>query len=116
MPPSALPLAARYCHFTAPCSSRSNAQPTPDFCPPAPECPQRVVPIECLTIGFASAPIVYVCRSSEPLDASSATRLPRNVQHSYFALLPCPSSPDATGTYKRFSNSVGAPVTRALAC
>src|SRR5439155_1367328 len=83
---------------------------------PAPDGPQRVVPLAFLPIGFASAPMVYVFHSSEPVDASSATRLPRNVQHSYFALLPCPSSPDATGTYKRFSNSVGAPVTRALAC
>src|SRR5580704_3593570 len=33
MPPSALPLPARYCHTTAPRLSGSIAHPTPDFCP-----------------------------------------------------------------------------------
>src|SRR5262249_37506277 len=83
---------------------------------PAPDGPHLVAPFELLPIGFASAAIVYVFHNNAPVDASSATRLPRNVQHSYFGLLPCPSSPDAIGTYRRFSKSVGAPVTRALEC
>jgi hypothetical protein len=65
---------------------------------PAPDGPQRVVPLAFLPIGFASAPMVKVFQISAPLPASSATRLPRNVQHSYFGLFPCPSSPDAIGT------------------
>ena len=51
-----------------------------------------------------------------PFDASSAATLPRNVQHSYLALLPCPSSSDDTGTYNRFSKRTGDPVIRALGC
>src|SRR6476646_1800626 len=83
---------------------------------PAPEGPQRVVPLAFFPIGFASAAIVKVFHTRAPLAASTSTRLPRNVQHSYFGLFPWPSSPDAIGTYNRFSYSVGAPVTRALAC
>ena len=70
---------------------------------PAPDGPQRVVPLAFFPIGFASVAIVNVFHTSAPLATSSATRLPRNVQHSYFGLFPCPSSPEAIGTYSRFS-------------
>ena len=68
---------------------------------PAPDGPHRVVPLAFLPTGFASALIVYVFHTSDPVAASSATRLPRKVQHSYFAFSPCPSSLDAIGTYRR---------------
>src|SRR5262245_18029972 len=83
---------------------------------PAPDGPHRVVPLAFFPIGFASFAIVYVFHTSDPVAASSAIRLPRNVQHSYFGLLPCPSSPDATGTYNRSSKSAGVPVTCELGC
>src|SRR5438552_4043024 len=83
---------------------------------PPPDGPQRVDPPAFFPIGFASAAIVNVFQTSAPVAASSATRLPRNVQHSYVGLPPCASSLDATGTYRRPSCSVGVPVMFALRC
>src|SRR5665213_1742230 len=193
MPPSALPLPARYCHTTAPRLSGSIAHPMPDFCPmtirsrplgsvarigalpksksgptscgqfaavgalhpvtntsagvtcdthttcpvsmsnaiteslvpccgsvymlpvaayttwrltsivgddqiAAPAGPQRVVPELLWPMGFDSSGLVYVFQRTAPVAAFSASRLPRNVQHSYRAFAPCPSSPEETGT------------------
>ena len=42
----------------------------------------RVEPLGFLPIGLASEAMVYVFHTSDPVAASTATRLPRNVQHS----------------------------------
>jgi hypothetical protein len=81
---------------------------------PPPDGPHRVVPTEFFPIGLASALIVYVFQSSDPVAASSATRLPRNVQHSYLGFIPDPSSIEEMGTNSRPSYSVGVPVMLAL--
>src|SRR5262245_42192427 len=60
--------------------------------------------------GFDSS-IVYVFQSTWPVFASRADTLPRKVQHSYFALPPCPSSPrPCTPTKTLPPYTVGAPV------
>ncbi len=51
-----------------------------------------------------------------PVAVSIAATLPRNVQHSYPAFAPAPSSHEDTGTYKRLPCNAGAPVMRADSC
>src|SRR4051812_36561436 len=83
---------------------------------PAPAGPYICVPAEFLRDGFGASGIAYVCHSTVPVAASIATRLPRNVQHSYLGLFAETSSRDATGTYRRPRYSTGAPVIRAIGC
>src|SRR6187401_1677772 len=66
---------------------------------PAPDGPYRVVPELFFPIGLAASAMEYVCQITSPVAMSSAATLPRNVQHSYCALPPWPSSPEDTGTY-----------------
>src|ERR1044072_4364799 len=49
---------------------------------PAPDGPHNCVPTEFFRTGFASSEIVYDFQIRFPVAASSAVRLPRNLQHS----------------------------------
>ena len=59
---------------------------------PAPEGPICCFPAAFLRTGFGVSAIVNVCQSFLPVAASSATTLPRNVQHSKFGSGPSASS------------------------
>ena len=48
----------------------------------APDGPHNCVPTLFFVVGLASSEIVYVFQSYCPVAALSATRLPRNLQHS----------------------------------
>src|SRR5579862_7943872 len=83
---------------------------------PAPDGPHSCTPCEFFRTGAAGSAMVYVFHITLPLAASSAERLPRNLQHSSFASAPLTSSSDDTPTYSRPSASVGAPVTCTSGC
>src|SRR6188508_2799249 len=77
---------------------------------PPPAGPHCCTPSLFFPRGLDSS-IVYVFHSTWPVFASSAETLPRNVQHSYFALPPCPSSLNPCTPTKTFPPyTVGAPV------
>src|SRR6187549_1758524 len=77
---------------------------------PPPAGPHCCKPSLFFALGFDSS-IVYVFHSTWPELASSADTLPRKVQHSYFALPPCPSSlRPCTPTKTLPPYTVGAPV------
>ena len=79
--------------------------------PIRPMVPSVCVPAEFTRVGFGSG-IVYVFQRRSPLRASSATTLPRAVQHLYFGSPAATNSsaPVETGTYSRPSKSIGLPV------
>src|SRR5271156_580117 len=80
---------------------------------PPPAGAQRSTPFEFLETIFGTSAIVQVFQIRLPVAASSATTLPRKLQHGYLGSELGPSSPDAAGTYPRSSNTCGAPVMRA---
>ena len=80
----------------------------------APDGPNSCVPTLFVRVGFGASGITYVFHTTSPVAASSATTLPRNVQHGYFGSAPATSSIDDTGTYSRPAYSFGVPVTRAI--
>ena len=66
---------------------------------PPPDGPHACTPSLVTPRFFGSSAIVYVFQIAAPVLASSAVTLPRNVQHSYVARAPCPSSfSPASGT------------------
>src|SRR2546426_10226715 len=76
-----------------------------------PDGPHVRVPALFCPTGFGTSRTVYVCQISMPVPASSATMLPRNVQHSYAGLVAAmDSSLPETGTYSRPDSSFGEPV------
>src|ERR1700686_4376334 len=76
-----------------------------------PEGPQVLVPILFCPAGFGRFRTVYACQMRAPVFASSATMLPRNVQHSNLGFVAARDSslPD-TGTYNRPDSNFGEPV------
>src|SRR5260370_4231951 len=79
----------------------------------APDGPQFCTPAAVLVVGFGSSVMVKVFQIFFPVTASSATRAPREEQHSY--LLPSPtSSPPVTVTNTRPSKYSSAPTILAL--
>src|SRR5438132_10899303 len=82
-----------------------------------PDGPQVLVPALFWPTGFATSRTVYACQIFAPVLASSATMLPRNVQHSYFGFVAAiDSSLPETGTYRRPDSSFGLPVITASGC
>src|SRR5262245_18561320 len=79
----------------------------------APAGPHSCTPSWFLRVRLGFCGMVYACQSFLPVAASSATTLPRKVQHEYFGSAPVTSSAEETGTYGRLSCNTGAPVTRA---
>ena len=65
---------------------------------PPPAGAQRLMPFEFLETIFGTAAMVQVFQTCLPVAASSATTLPRKLQHGYWASELAPSSDDATGT------------------
>jgi hypothetical protein len=65
---------------------------------------------------FGVSAMMYVFHKAFPVAASSADRLPREVQHSYFGSDDDISSHDAVGTYRRPSCKVNEPVNRTWGC
>src|SRR5262245_29291890 len=82
-----------------------------------PEGPHVFAPALFWPTAFTASRTVYACQIFAPVLASNATMLPRNVQHSYAALLAAIDSslPDK-GTYSRPSSSFGEPVMTAIGC
>src|SRR3989442_2752790 len=76
-----------------------------------PDGPQVFVPILFCPVTFGSSATRYVLQTRPPVAASRATRLPRNVQHSYLGFVAAiDSSLPETGTYRRPASSFGEPV------
>src|SRR5215471_18675762 len=76
-----------------------------------PEGPHVFAPALFWPVGFGVSSTVYACQTRLPVRASSATMLPRNVQHSYAAFVAAmDSSLPETGTYNRPDSSLGEPV------
>src|SRR5437764_11611001 len=63
-----------------------------------PDGPHSVTPVELFPRGAGALATVYVFQRTAPVFASSALRLPRNVQQPYCGSAPCDSSYDDTGT------------------
>src|SRR5438093_1339349 len=82
-----------------------------------PDGPQVFAPALFCPVTFGSSRTVYDLQIRAPVLASSATRLPRNVQHSYAGFVAAMDSslPD-TGTYNRPASSFGDPVITASGC
>src|SRR5262245_40619145 len=76
-----------------------------------PEGPQVFVPALFCPLGFAASETKYAFQICFPLAASSATTLPRKLQHSYLGFIEASdSSLPETGTYNRPPSSFGVPV------
>src|SRR2546429_9964832 len=82
-----------------------------------PDGPHVFVPALFCPVTFGSSRTRYVLQMRLPVAASSATTLPRNVQHSYLGFVAASDSsrPD-TGTYRRPDSSLGEPVITAPGC
>jgi hypothetical protein len=64
----------------------------------APDGPKSCIPALFFCVGCGVSGMTYVFHATSPVAASSATTLPRNVQHGYFESAPTSSSIDETGT------------------
>src|SRR5262249_57739613 len=64
----------------------------------APAGPYNCVPAAFFRCGLGSSGMEYDFQINLPVNASSASTLPRNVQHSYLSFRPTASSMEETGT------------------
>src|SRR5207247_198535 len=103
-PPDEDPCATRRSQTILPLASGSTPKMTPDLLPttiswrPPPAGPYSCVPTLFFVVGTAFSATVYVFQRRLPVFASSATTLPRNVQHGYRGSPTCDSSREETGT------------------
>src|SRR5260370_40798122 len=77
----------------------------------APAGPQSCVPVELFWYGLAGSGRGKVFQICLPLAPSSATRLPRNLQHSYAGDMAEAPSTEDDRTNKPASSKTGAPAT-----
>src|SRR5262252_627174 len=83
---------------------------------PAPAGPHSCTPWLFWRVGLSSSVMVLLFHSSLPVTASSATRVPRTLQHSYRGLAAAASSRVVIGTYSTPPDKVGAPVIAKMRC
>ena len=82
----------------------------------APEGASTRVPFAVRLTSFGSSGMVKCSHTVLPVAASTATSLPRKVQHSYFGSAAGMTSSEETGTSSLPPTSAGVPVSVALGC